>query len=82
MKKAVDPRHVILEYTGGNAQQQTSAAHAQAQVQDDWRDGGAYRQREAETTAFFFGGMGGANPPPPLPLLPLGTQSCCGYPSL
>jgi hypothetical protein len=34
---------------------------------DDWRDDGAYRQREAETaTPFFegFGGGGGLTPPP------------------
>jgi len=35
------------------------AAYAQAQAQGDWRDDGAYRQREAETAAQFFGGFGG-----------------------
>jgi hypothetical protein len=31
----------------------------QVQAQDDWRDDGAYRQREAETAGPFFGGFGG-----------------------
>ena len=34
--------------------------YAQAQAQDDWREDGAYRQREEETAAPFFGGFGGA----------------------
>ena len=57
---AVESRYAALGCTGGAAQQQNaSAAHAQAQAQDDWRDDGAYRQREAETAAPFFGGFGG-----------------------
>jgi hypothetical protein len=38
---------------------QAAAFHAQAQAQDDWREDGAYRQREEETAAPFFGGFGG-----------------------
>jgi len=45
----VESRYAALGFTGGNAQQQAAAANAQAQAQDDWRDDGAYRQREAET---------------------------------
>ena len=51
--------HTKIGYTGGATQQQAAAAHAKAQVQDDWRDDGAYRQREAEITA-FLGGVRGA----------------------
>jgi hypothetical protein len=36
------------------------APHAQAQAQGDWREDGAYRQREEETAAPFFWGFGGA----------------------
>jgi len=46
---AVEVRYAALGYAGGAAQQQAAAAHAQAQAQDDWRDDGAYRQREEET---------------------------------
>ena len=56
---AVESRYAALGYTGGAAQQQAAATHAQAQAQDDWRDGGAYRQREAETAAPLFAGFGG-----------------------
>jgi hypothetical protein len=57
---AAESRYAALGYTGSAALQQAAAAHAQAQVQDDWRDDGAYRQREAETAAPFFEGFGGA----------------------
>ena len=60
MITAVESRYAALGYSEGNSQQQAAAAHAQAQAQDDWRDDGAYRQREAETAAPFFG-----SPPPP-----------------
>ena len=43
---AAESRYAALGYTGGSAQQQAAAAHAQAQAQDDLRDDGAYRQRE------------------------------------
>ena len=50
----------ILEKLGAQTGlQQASAFHAQAQAQDDWREDGAYRQREEETAAPFFGGFGG-----------------------
>jgi len=52
---AVESRYAALGYTGGTAQQQAAAAHAQAQAKDDWRDDSAYRQREAETASPFFG---------------------------
>jgi hypothetical protein len=59
-----ESRYAVLGYTGNNAQQQAAAAHVQTQAQVDWRDDGAYRQREAETAASFFevffrGGEGG-----------------------
>jgi hypothetical protein len=57
---AIETRYAGLGYAGGSAQQQAAAFHAQAQAQDDWREDGAYRQREEETTAPFFGGFGGA----------------------
>ena len=53
---AVETRYAGLGYAGGSAQQQ---AQAQAQAQGDWREDGAYRQREEETAAPFFGGFGG-----------------------
>ena len=57
---AVEIRYAALGYAGGAAQQQATATRAQAQAQDNWRDDGAYRQREAEAAAPFFGGfMGG-----------------------
>ena len=56
---AVESRYAALGYTGGTAQQQAAAAHAQAQAQDDWPDDGAYRQREAEIAALFLGEFGG-----------------------
>ena len=56
---AVESRYAALGYTGGAAQQQAAAAHAQAQAQDDLRDDGAYRQREAEIAALFLGEFGG-----------------------
>jgi hypothetical protein len=56
---AIETRHAGLGYAGGPAQQQASAFHAQAQTQGDWREDGAYRQREKETYASFFGEFGG-----------------------
>ena len=58
---AIETRYAGLGYAGGSAQQQAAAFHAQAQAQaqGDWREDGAYRQREEETTAPFFGGFGG-----------------------
>ena len=53
-------RYAGLGYAGGSAQQQAAAFHAQAQAQGDWREDGAYRQREEEAAAPFFGGFGGA----------------------
>jgi hypothetical protein len=41
----VESRFAALGYTGGVAQQQAAAAHAQAQAQDAWRDESYYRQR-------------------------------------
>jgi hypothetical protein len=52
---AIETRYAGLGYAGGSAQQQAAAFHAQAQ--DDWREDGAYRQREEETAAPFFGGV-------------------------
>jgi hypothetical protein len=40
----------------GSAQQQAAAFHAQAQAQDDWREDGAYRQREEELPLPSLGG--------------------------
>ena len=57
---AIETRYAGLGYAGGSAQQQAAAFHAQAQAQGDWREDGAYRQREEETAAHFFGGFGGA----------------------
>ena len=51
---AIEVRYEALRYTGGSAQQQAAAAHEKAQVQDEWRDQGAYFQREAEASAPFF----------------------------
>jgi hypothetical protein len=53
---AIEARYAGLGYAGGSSQQQAAAFHAQAQAQDNWREDGAYRQREEETTAPFFGG--------------------------
>jgi hypothetical protein len=57
---AVESRYAALGYTGGTAQQQAAALHAQAQAQGDWREDGALRQREEETAAPYFGGDEGA----------------------
>jgi hypothetical protein len=57
---ATETRYAGLGYAGGSAQQQAAALHAQAQAQGDWREDGAYRQREEDTAAPFFGGFGGA----------------------
>jgi hypothetical protein len=57
---AIETRYAGLRYAGGSAQQQAAAFHAQAQAQDDLREDCAYRQREEETSAPFFGGFGGA----------------------
>ena len=51
---AIEVRYDTLRYTGGSAQQQAAAAHEKAQVQDEWKDQGAYFQREAEASAPFF----------------------------
>ena len=48
---AIEVRYDALRYTGGSAQQQAAAAHEKAQVQDEWRDQGAYFQRVAEASA-------------------------------
>jgi hypothetical protein len=56
---AVETRYAGLGYAGGSAQQQAAAFHAKAHAQGDWREDGAFRQREEETTAPFFGGFGG-----------------------
>jgi hypothetical protein len=56
---AVETRYAGLGYAGGSAEQQDSAFHAKAQAQCDWREDGAYRQREEETAAPFFGGFDG-----------------------
>jgi hypothetical protein len=48
---AVESRHAALGYTGGTAQQQAAAIHSRAQAQTDWREYGAFRQREEETNA-------------------------------
>ena len=53
---AIEARYTGLGYAGGSAQQQASVFHAQAQAQGDWREEGAYHQREEETAAPFFGG--------------------------
>jgi hypothetical protein len=53
---AIETRYAGLGYAGGSAQQEAAAFHAQAQAQGDWREDGAYRQREEETAAPFFGG--------------------------
>ena len=55
---AVESKYEALGYTGGNAQRQAAAAHAQAQAQDDWREENAFRQRAAEAAAPFLGGFG------------------------
>jgi hypothetical protein len=57
---AIETRNAGLGYAGGSSQQQAAAFHAHAQAQGDWREDGAYRQREEETAAPFFGGFGGA----------------------
>jgi hypothetical protein len=57
---AVESRYAALGHTGGAAHQQAAVANAQAQAQGDWRDDGAYRQREEETASRFFGGVGWA----------------------
>jgi hypothetical protein len=57
---AVESRYAALGYTGGTAQQQAAAFHARAQAQGDRREDGAFRQREQETTAPYFGGLEGA----------------------
>jgi hypothetical protein len=51
---AVESRYAALGHIGGSAQQQASEAHAKVQVQDGWRNGGAYCQREEETAAPFL----------------------------
>ena len=51
---AIEVRYDALRYTGGSAQQQAAAAHGKAQVQYEWKDKGAYFQREAEASAPFF----------------------------
>jgi hypothetical protein len=56
---AIETRYAGLGYAGGSAQQQVAAFYAQAQAQGDWREDGAYRQREEETAAPFFRGFGG-----------------------
>jgi hypothetical protein len=53
---AIETRYAGLGYAGGFAQQQTAAFHAQAQAQGDWREDGAYRQREKESATPFFEG--------------------------
>jgi hypothetical protein len=55
---AIETRYAGLGYAGGSAKQQAAAFHAQAQ--GDWREDGAYRQREEETATPFLGGFGGA----------------------
>jgi hypothetical protein len=57
---AIETRYAGLGYAGSTAQQQAAAFHAQAQTQGDWREDGAYRQREEVTAAPFFKGFGGA----------------------
>jgi hypothetical protein len=57
---AIEARYAGLGNAGGSAQKQAAAFHAQAQAQGDWRENGAYCQREEETAAPFFGGFGGA----------------------
>jgi hypothetical protein len=89
---AIETRYAGLRYAGGSAQQQAAAFHAQAQAQDDWRQDGAYCQREEETAAPFFGGSV-ADKPLGLPasssvcsLLALFSESSepslCGAPTL
>jgi hypothetical protein len=56
---AIETPYCGLGYAGGSVQQQAAAFHAQAQAQGDWREDGAYRQREEETAAPFFGGFCG-----------------------
>ena len=53
---AIETRYTGLGYAGGSALQQAAAFRAQAQAQGDWREDDAYRQREKETAAPFFGG--------------------------
>jgi hypothetical protein len=55
----IEARYAGLGYAGDSAQKKAAAFHAQAQAQGDWREDGAYRQREEETAAPFFGGFGG-----------------------
>ena len=50
---AIEVRYGALRYTGGTAQRQAAAAHEKAQVQDDWRDQGAYFQRGAGAPALY-----------------------------
>ena len=56
---AIETRYAGLGYAGDSAQKQAAAFHAQAQAQGNWREDGAYRQREEETAAPFSGGFGG-----------------------
>jgi hypothetical protein len=90
---AIETCYTGLGYAGGSAQQQAGAFHAQAQAQGDWREDGAYRQREEETAAPFFGGFGVAHKPLWLPascsvcsLLTFFSESLesslCGSPAL
>jgi hypothetical protein len=54
---AIETCYAGLGYAGGSAQQQAAAFHAQAQAQGDWREDGAYRQREEGAADPFFGGF-------------------------
>jgi hypothetical protein len=57
---AVESRYAAFEYNGRISQQQAAALNSWAQAQDDWREDGAFSQREEETAAPYFGGFGGA----------------------
>jgi len=56
---AAETRYAGLGCAGGSALQQAAAFHAKAQATGDWREDGAYRQREEENATSFFGGFGG-----------------------
>ena len=56
----MEARYDALCHVGGTAQQHAAARYAQAEAQDDWRFGDAFRQREedAQQGPFFGHGAG------------------------
>ena len=53
---AVESRYAALGYIGSTAQQLAATFHSRAQAQGDWREDGAFRQREEETASPYLGG--------------------------